>query len=238
MAEIGRNSSLLESLNENTDELIHVSKPIVNILCYGSNDFKYPVLKFELSEKRGRKLPSEISLHYAQDLDVFDRFTDLVDTQEITQLIGEGVDVFLILIGLNNVFSQSMFDLLTSIPNILKFEEEDKQYFWERAIIVFDANDYPNPENLIKKSMEGNIGIKRMVKMVGGRYTYLSTVKPNALVDGLVKQCEILTTKYSGKEVISRKELIGGKGQQNITGSELNSKRGKVSWLSRNWKYI
>ena len=208
MAEIDGDSSLLESPNENTDELIHVSKPIVKILCYGSNDFKCSELQFELSEERGREHLSGISLHYAQDLNLFDKFAVPVYTQEITQLIGEGVDVFLILIGLNNKFSQSMFDLLTSIPNILKFEEEDKRHFWKRAVIAFDANDHPNPEDLINKSMEGNIGIKRMVEMVGGRYTYLSTVKPDALVDGLVKQCRFLTTKHGGKEIVR------GKGQQ------------------------
>ena len=236
MAEIGNGWSLLESPNENTDELIHVSKPVVNILCYGSNDFKCSELQFELSEERGRELPSEISLHYAQDLDLFDRFAVPVYTQEITQLIGEGVDVFLILIGLNNIFSQTMFDLLTSIPNILKFEEEDKQYFWERAVIAFDANDHPNPEDQIKKSMEGNIGIKRMVEMVGGRYTYLSTVKPDALVDGLVKQCRFLTTRHSDKEIIR------GKRQQSTIvqyrdGSVLTLIWGKGNWLGRILKY-
>ena len=207
MAEIGNDSPLLERLNENKAGPLQGCKP-VNILCYGNNDFKCSKLKSELSKKRIKKLPSEISLHFAQDLDVLERFAVPVYTQEITQLIGEGVDVFLILIGLNNTFSQAMFDLLTSIPNILKFEEEDKQYFWERAVIAFDVNDHPNPENLIKKSMEGNTGIKRMVKMVGGRYTYLSTIEPNSLVDDLVKQCQILTTKHSGKE------LTGGKRQR------------------------
>ena len=220
-------SPLLERSNENRAGLLQGCKP-VNILCYGNNHFKCSELKFELSRERGRNLPLDISLHYAQDLDLFDRFTVPVYTQEITQLIGEGVDVFLILIGLNNKFTQSMFDLLTSIPNILKFEEEDKQYFWERAVIAFDANDHPNPEDLIRKSMEGNISLKRMVEMVGGRYTYLSTVEPYALVDGLVKQCRFLTTKHSGKE------LTGGKGQRGSPRTSLE----KVSWLSRNGKYL
>ena len=218
MAEIGRDSPLLERLNENKAGLLQGCKP-VNILCYGNSDFKCSKLKSELSEKRVSALPSEISLHYPQDLDLFDRSAVPVYTQEITQLIGEGVDVFLILIGLNNTFSQSMFDLLTSIPNILKFEEEDKQYFWERAVIAFDANDHPNPEDLIRKSMEGNTGIKRIVKMVGGRYTYLSTIEPNALVNGLVKQCRFLTTRHSGKE------LTGGKRQRSSPRTSL----GKVS---------
>ena len=128
-----------------------------------------------------------------------------------------------------------MFDLLTSIPNILRLKEDGKRYFWKRAVIAFDANDHPNPENLIKKSMKGNIGIKQMVEMVGGRYTYLSTVKPNALVDGLVKQCQILITKHSGKE------LIGGQRKTSALsryGSVLTSIKRKVSWLSINWKYL
>ena len=230
MAEIGNDSPLLERLNENKAGPLQGCKP-VNILCYGNNDFKCSKLKFELSKERVRNLrslPPEISLHCAQDLDLFDRFADPVYTQEMIQLIGEGVDVFLILIDLNHIFSQSMFDLLTSIPNILKFEEVDKQYFWERAVIAFDANDHPNPEDQIKKSMERNTGIKWMIKMVGGRYTYLSTVEPNALVDGLVKQCLFLTAKHSDKE------LTGGKGQRDSPWTFL----GKVSWLSRNWKYL
>ena len=236
MAEFGRGSSLLESLNENRAELFKLSKPI-QILCYGSNDFKCSKLKFEFSEERIKKLPFWISLQYAQDLDVLERFAVPVYTQEITQLIVEGIDVLLILIGLNNTFSQPMFDLLTSIPNILKLEEVDKQCFWERAVIAFDVNDHPNPEDLINESMEGNIGIKQMVEKVGRRYTYLSTVEPDALVDGLVEQCQNLTTKHSGKG------LIKGKGQRKTSassryGSVLTSMGRKVSWLSIDWKYI
>ena len=103
MAEIGNDSPLLEISNENKAGLLQGCKP-VNILCYGNNDFKCSKLKSELSKKRVRELPFWISLHYAQDLDMFDRFADPVYTQEITQLIGEGVDVLLILIGLNNEF--------------------------------------------------------------------------------------------------------------------------------------
>ena len=73
MAESGKGSYFLEKPDENTDELIQVSKPVVNILCYGSNDFKCSKLKSELSEERVRELPYELSLHYAQDIDLVKR---------------------------------------------------------------------------------------------------------------------------------------------------------------------
>ena len=185
-------------------------RPMVRVLCYGNNDFKCSELHFDLSEERDRSLPFRISLLHAPDLDLFDRFTAPVYTEEVAQLIGQGervamrIDVFLILISLNTVFSQSMFDLLTSIPNILELKE-NKQYFWERAVIAFNAVGHSNPEDKIKKSIDGNVGIKQMLEMAGGRYTYLSTNEPNAFVDRLVEHCHYLTTKTTVKRVEARK---------------------------------
>ena len=206
MEEVSRTSVLMDNPKEIGKEVFQESKPVVRVFCFGNNDFKCSMLPSDSSEERYREFPFRISLHHAMDLDLFARFTDPEHTQEVVQLIGrreqlgEGIDIFLILIGMNIIFSQTMFDLLTSIPNILEFKEENKQHFWERAVIAFDAFNHSTPEDDIQMSINGNIGVQRLCDMVGGRYTYLSTAEPNVFMDCLVKHCHFLIARNTDKE--------------------------------------
>ena len=205
MAEVSETFVLMENPKENRQEVLQVSKPVVRVFCFGNNDFKCSMLPSDSSEERYSELPFRISIHHAMDLDLFARFTDPVHTQEVVQLIGqreqlgEGMDIFLILIGMNFTFSQPMFDLLTSIPNILEFKEENKQSFWERAVIAFNAFGHSTPEDDIQMSINGNIGVRRLCEMVGGRYTYLSTAEPNVFMDRLVEHCHSLIASNTDK---------------------------------------
>ena len=211
MAEVSETFVLMENPKEIREEVLQESKPDVRVFCFGNNDFTCSMLPSDSSEERDSELPFRILLHPAMDLDLYARFTDPVHTQEIVQLIGqreqlgEGIDIFLILIGMNFTFSQPMFDLLTSIPNILEFKEENKQYFWERAVIAFDAIGRSTPEDNIQMSINGNIGVQRLYEMAGGRYTYLSTAEPNVFMDRLVKHCNFLIAR--------NKKLIGWSGK-------------------------
>ena len=151
------------------------TKTDYNVLCYGNNnipssEFSYFYMKH--MEEKLRNFPSRISLYSAPDLDLFNRFEDPVYTPEVRELIEQGeIDVFLILISLEGAFSQSMYNLLTSIPTNLGLNEES---FWKKAVIAFDTKERPDPKQYIERSIERNIAIKRMVEKVGGRYTYLS----------------------------------------------------------------
>ena len=209
MAEVSETFVLMENPKEIREEVLQESKPVVRVFCFGNNDFTCSMLP----EERYRKLPFRISLHHAMDLDLYARFTDPEHTQEVVQLIGqreqlgEGIDMFLILIGMNLIFSQTMFDLLTNIPNILEIKEENKQCFWERAVIVFDAIGHSTPEDDIQMSINGNIGVQRLYEMVGGRYTYLSTAEPNVFMDRLVKHCNFLIARNTDKAWSGRSGL-------------------------------
>ena len=174
----------------------------IKVLCYGNNNIpssEFSDFYTKRSEK-ARNFPSRISLYYAPDLDLFNRFEDPVYTPEVRVLIEQRkIDVFLILISLEGIFSQNMFELLTSIPTVLGLSEES---FWKKAVIAFDTKERPDPKQYIERSIERNIAIQRMVDKVGGRYTYMSHPKPDALLDNL----EISIRKvYSGRE---RKETV------------------------------
>ena len=160
-----------------------------NVLCYGNN--KIPSSKFREfyenhSEEFTRDLTIRISLYYAPDLDLFNRFEDPVYTPEVRELIEQGeIDVFLILISLEHVMSSSMYELLKSIPNQLGLSEES---FWKKAAIAFSMKDCSDPERYIQASIDGNFGVRKIVEKVRGRYTYISKTEPNAFWSNLLKQ--------------------------------------------------
>ena len=162
------------------------TKTDYKVLCYGNNNIpssEFSDFYTKRSEK-ARNFPSRISLYYAPDLDLFNRFEDPVYTPEVRVLVEQGeIDVFLILISLEGIFSQSMYNLLTSIPTVLGLSEES---FWKKAVIAFDTKERPDPEQYIERSIERNIAIKRMVEKVGGRYTYLSHPEFDAAFYNLV----------------------------------------------------
>eukprot|EP00800_Vazella_pourtalesii_P010289 TRINITY_DN2551_c0_g1_i3.p1 TRINITY_DN2551_c0_g1~~TRINITY_DN2551_c0_g1_i3.p1 ORF type:complete len:133 (+),score=23.65 TRINITY_DN2551_c0_g1_i3:46-444(+) len=126
---------------------VYKNTPYKNVLCYGNN--KIPSSKFRAfyenhSEEITRDLPIRISLYYAPDLDLFNRFDDPVYTTEVRQLILQRkIDVFRILISLEHVMSSSMFELLTSIPTQLGLSEES---FWKKAVIAFDTKEHSDPK--------------------------------------------------------------------------------------------
>ena len=158
----------------------------IKVLCYGNNNIPSSQLSNfyqNYSKDLAKTNPFRISLYYAPDLDLFNRFEDPVYTPEVRELIEQGeIDVFLILISLGHSMSSSMHGLLTRIPTILGLSEDS---FWKRAVIAFDTKEHPNPKKYIERSIERNISIKRMVKKVGGRYTYLSHTEPDASLDNL-----------------------------------------------------
>ena len=126
------------------------------ILCYGNN--KIPSSKFRTfyenhSEEMARDLPCRISLYYAPDLDLFNRFEDPVYTPEVRELIEQRkIDVFLILISLEHVMSSSMYKLLTSIPTQLGLGEES---FWKKAVIAFSSKSVLTPNSIYKNQLMG-----------------------------------------------------------------------------------
>ena len=164
----------------------------INVLCYGNNRVSSSRLsKFydNLPKERLEDLPFNISFHYPADLNLFERFEDPVYTPEVADLIGQedqvgrNVDVFLILISLEHVMSQNMYELLTGIPTQLRMNEG---LFWRKAIVAFSMKEDADPVEFIQLSIEGNVGVKQMVEKVRERYTYLVDSEPNAFLDNLV----------------------------------------------------
>ncbi|KAI6657225.1 hypothetical protein LOD99_11171 [Oopsacas minuta] len=211
------NSTIVTQENRDRvlDELLHLSKPILTILCYGNNEFTSGELQFNLTEEKTRNIPYRISIHHAPDLDLSNAFTQPVYTPELARLIRQpdririGVSVFLILISLDSIFSQSMFDLITDIPNLHGLRNECSEYFWSKAVIAFDTNGHPNPEEMIRLSINGNDGIKNMVNKVGGKYVYLSQVRLDALMNDLLVQSQKVGLINQNNEFIGGGDVNG-----------------------------
>ena len=161
------------------------TKTDYKVLCYGNNNIpssEFSDFYTKRSEK-ARNFPSRISLYYAPDLDLFNRFEDPVYTPEVRELIEQGeIDVFLILISLDHVMSSDMYELLTSIPTQLGFSEES---FWPKSVIAFSMKECSDPKQAkeyIRLSIDGNNGVKWMFEKVRERYTYLSDSEPDTFL--------------------------------------------------------
>ena len=190
--------------------------PVTKVLCIGNN--KIPSSLFTTfyenhSIEKAKDL--QLSLYYAPDLDLFNRFEDPVYTPEVAELIGQGdqggkgIDVFLILISLEHVMSGAMNDLLTGIPTRLGLSEES---VWNKAVIAFYMKDHGDPEVYIKDSMNGNVGVKQMVGKAGGRYTYLLKSKPDAFLNKLemnIRQIHGIDTLSRAKSMLYSVKRIG-----------------------------
>ena len=196
------------------------------VLCYGNN--KIPSSKFrgfyeKHSEEITRDLPIRISLYYAPDLDLFNRFDDPVYTPEVRELILQRkIDVFLILISLEHVMSSSMYDLLTSVPTQLGLSEES---FWKKAVIAFSMKERSDPEQYIQESTDENSGVRKMVEKVRGRYTYVSESEPDAFWSNLSKHIspslritnEVVDVERSLRSVEPRRdEITRSTGESNL----------------------
>ena len=208
--------------------IVRLSRPTLRIVCYGNNAFKnesfLPGL-FEISEN--------VYLCRAPDLDLFHQFEHVTSPELLSVVgdaehIGKGVSVFIVLISLSEIFSQSMVDLIKRIPSFLGLEARNEKYFWKRALIVFDAEGRDNPDRAIQESIHGNSGIRNIIETAGNRYTYVTLSMDESLPRLLTKCHEI-------KQANNHTEFIGGRDvnaralRTNVTLRQ--ARNGRWSWV-------
>ena len=199
-----------ESRGRALEQFIRLTKLTLKILCYGNNVFKseafLPGLFGEISDN--------VYLYRAPDLNLFNpsqhrttpELSNLLGDQEN---IGKGVSAFVILIGYSEVFSRAMLDLIKSIPTSLGLDAESAEYFWNRAIIVFNTEGHDNPEGIIRDSIIGNIGIKEIVNIAGGRYTYVSeNLSSNENQTKLEEHCRNIKITNNNREFIGGRNVM------------------------------
>ena len=202
--------------------IVRLSRPTLRIVCYGNNAFKnesfLPGL-FEISEN--------VYLYRATDLDLFHQF-EHVTSPELLSVVGEGVSVFIVLISLSEIFSQSMADLIKRIPSFLGLEARNEEYFWKRALIVFDAEGRDNPARAIQESIHGNSGIRNIIETAGNRYTYVTLSMDESLPRLLTKCHEI-------KQANNHTEFIGGRDVNaralTTTATLIQARNSRWSWV-------
>ncbi|KAI6646142.1 hypothetical protein LOD99_9493 [Oopsacas minuta] len=229
-----------ENRNRVVDEFLQLSKPVLRVLCYGNNNIESDKFQLDVSEENTRNIPYHISIHRPPDLNLFNEISQTVSTPELIRLIGQpdqigtGVSVFLILISLNSVFSTPMLDLITDIPNLLGLTNECSEYFWSRAVIVFDTCGHLNPEETIRLSIEGNDGIKNIIRKAGGRKIYLPQSNTDLLNALLIQFHKIkeknLHTEFIGGRDVNRRAIDN----RNVGNNAIIRLINVASYLSKN----
>ena len=156
----------------------------LTVAFHGNNDFSSEKMKTLL-----RDVPTPYSnrFHflYTKDLNLFHQYDNLDFDNSLTKLEESR---FVILIGLEVIFSSSMLSLIYSIPGRYGLDPSRENFFWHRAVVVFYVGDHQDHDQVIQLAINNNSGIREVVERVGGRYTHV----PQSEEDFFDKLDEIL----------------------------------------------
>ena len=120
---------------------------------------------------------TKLEFYAYPDLNLFGRFQDPQVDDYIISLIGHagnssdcesGISLFIILISQTEIFSRDMQDMITDIAQNQHFKSE--KYFWDHATILFSFKEkVSNYREEVKRSINGNVGIREVVEKAGGK---------------------------------------------------------------------
>ena len=140
------------------------------IAFHGNNDFSSKKMQELLGH--GPTQYSKYIFHflYTEDLNLFHQYDNLDFDNSLTKLEESR---FVILIGLEVIFSSSMLSLIYSIPGRYGLDPSRENFFWHKAVVVFYVGGHQDHDQVIQQTIDNNSGIREVVERVGGRYTYV-----------------------------------------------------------------
>ena len=102
---------------------------------------------------------------------------------------GVEVSAILVLISQTEIFSDGMHTLILKLPqdNFYGFDKASEKEWWSRVIVVFsfEKSEKEN-NNQVKKSIDGNGGIKDIIQRAGKRYFWVSNQTTSEELIGLL----------------------------------------------------
>ena len=173
-----------ENRNDILRKLFQLNRVILNVYVNGNNGFKGKELKTLLGIDPDAKkyktsfIKYDVEYQFNPDLNLFRRYETLDIGHEITQAlnklsgIGKGVSVMILLVSLEEMFSQEIYDLISNLPETYRLGEDFKKDFWDYACILFKSPD-DNVDNL-KRNISHNSLLERLVETVKSRYALVS----------------------------------------------------------------
>ena len=218
--------------------LFQLTRPKLKVYINGNNGFQGDELKELLKENilsdnfEKKLLKYDVEYHFNPDLNLFKRLEKKTLGEKITNAldklsgISKGISAMVLLISLEEVFNENMYNLILNLPKTYNLGEEFKKDFWDYACIVFYA-----PVDK-KECITSNIAHNRLLKMIDAkvtsRYTWVtcrtSAEECSTRLTNLIKRVKQDTEgkSYTDSVVLAEmNQMIKGAGK-------LREKRGKT----------
>ena len=211
-----RNTSS-ENRNRILGRLFELSKPTLHIRFHGNNDFPSQFLKQKLAIPGDVLLEEplyKLNLQFHPDLNVShmdevrEQGIQLEKAIESMVALGEGVSAMVVLISLEQLFSNEMQSLILELPNCYIPEDERLyqrviQDWWKYVFIVFKVHDATTVHREIYQSLKYNPAIKDLLKKAGNKWTWISQNTPMSVCrERLIETCLSVRKDHGGKVFI------------------------------------
>ena len=186
-----------------------MTKQSYKILIHGNNFVESSQLfeRLQLSYPDNNCIEMEhatLEFYAYPDLNLFNRFQEPQIDANIIRLIGNagnssnlepGISLFIILISHTEIFSRDMQDMITDIAQNKHFKSE--KYFWDHATVLFSFEEIVgNYREEVKRSINGNVGIKEVVEKAGKRHFWMSnSCTKDELGASIISQCKNVESK-------------------------------------------
>ncbi|KAI6655846.1 hypothetical protein LOD99_1580 [Oopsacas minuta] len=175
-----------ENRNNLLKTLFQMSKPKLNVSITGNHGFLGSELREllqlpedDLVENDSTKF--DVEYFFNPDMNIFDQFDKLTLEQRVQDelkklfIVSRGITAMVVLISLEEAFSEEFYNLINSIPETYsigsssKVEDSD---IWKYTFIVFLS---PVSESKsVLENIQRNTRIKKLVARVNNRYTWVT----------------------------------------------------------------
>ena len=164
--------------------LFQLTIPNLNVYILGNNAFKGNELKVLFGESEetkcfGRRLLKyDVEYHFIPDLNLFRKF-EKKDLEEYTidalnklSGISKGISAMVLLISLEELFNENMYNLILNLPKTYNLGKEQKKDFWNYACIVFKLP--ADSEECVKRNIENNTLLRKLSIKINYKYTWVT----------------------------------------------------------------
>ena len=196
------NSSNTSEENRNylIKTLFDLSKPTLNVAITGNNGFQSSELRDILKLHDGTIVQKEcerfnVEYFFNPNLDIFHQFDKhnidkrLEDELKKLFIISKGISVMVILISLEDSFTEEFYSLINQIPDTFSIQKSRKvedDPLWKYSFILFISP--VDDKSQVERNVKGNSLLKEIVLRVNNRFTWVTRdMQPDECYRRLIK---------------------------------------------------
>ena len=199
-----------ENRNYLIKTLFNLSKPILNVAITGNNEFQSSKLRkildlhdSTLIQKESEKF--NVEYFFNPNLNIFHRFDKLTIEQRLEDelkkmfIISKGISVMVILISLEDSFTEEFYSLINQIPETFSIQKSGKiedDPLWKYSFVLFLSS--VDDKSLVERNVKLNPFLKEVVLRVNNRFTWVTRdMQPDECYRRLIKM--VLKVNHDSK---------------------------------------